>query len=263
MTGRRIHPLSKLFGWLVILFLAGPIVIVIGTSVSDTPFLAFPPQGFTLKWYANVFNHSGFLDTFIISMQVAIGGTLIALVTGLAAAYALTRYRMKIPGWYGSVFFLPFFIPEIVFGFSLLKTLIVQFQLPILPSLILGHAILCLPYMVRVIGASLAGFDFSIQEAAISLGMHPVKAFWTIVLPNIRSGVIAGMVLAFITSLNDMAVALFLTGPGISTLPIEVFTYVQQFFDPTVSAVSVLLMGVTILVMMLIERSLGLSKTVQ
>ena len=141
MTGRRIHPLSKLFGWLVILFLAGPIVIVIGTSVSDTPYLAFPPQGFTLKWYANVFNHSGFLDTFIISMQVAVGGTLIALVTGLAAAYALTRYRMKIPGWYGSVFFLPFFIPEIVFGFSLLKTLIVQFQLPILPSLILGHAI--------------------------------------------------------------------------------------------------------------------------
>jgi putative spermidine/putrescine transport system permease protein len=196
-------------------------------------------------------------------MEVALGGTMLALVAGLAAAYALSRYKLCLPRWYGSVFFLPFFIPEIVFGFSMLKTLIVQFELPILPSLMLGHAILCLPYMVRVIGAALSGFDFSIQEAAVSLGMHPVRAFWSIVLPNIRSGVIAGTVLAFITSLNDMAVALFLTGPGVSTLPIEVFTYVQQFFDPTVSAVSVLLMAVTIGVMALIERSLGLSKTIK
>nr|WP_319484860.1 ABC transporter permease [uncultured Cohaesibacter sp.] len=262
MSARKINPLSKFAGWLVIFYLAGPIIIVIGTSISDTPYLAFPPHGFTLKWYQKVFELNNFVESFVTSMEVALGGTMIALVSGLAAAYALSRYRFSLPRWLGAVFFLPFFIPEIVFGFSMLKTLIVQFELPILPSLMLGHAILCMPYMVRVIGAALSGFDFSIQEAAVSLGMHPVRAFWSIVLPNIRSGLIAGTVLAFITSLNDMAVALFLTGPGISTLPIEVFTYVQQFFDPTVSAVSVLLMAVTIGVMALIERSLGLSKTI-
>ncbi|MCC2614141.1 ABC transporter permease [Neorhizobium sp. Rsf11] len=263
MNRRKLHPLMHLAGWLVMLFLIGPVVIVLGTSVSDTTYLAFPPKGLTLRWFENVFAQDSFLSTFAISMQVAAGGTLLALMLGLAAAYALARYRTTIPAWYGSVFFLPFFIPEIVFGFSLLKTLIVLFELPVMPSLILGHAILCLPYMVRVIGASLASFDFSIKEAAVSLGMHPVRAFWTIVLPNIRSGMIAGVVLAFITSLNDMAVALFLTGPGISTLPIEVFTYVEQFFDPTVSAVSVLLMAVTTIVMILIERSLGLSQTIK
>lgn len=263
MQQRSVNPVVAAIGWLVMAFLMAPIVIVIGAAVSDTTYLAFPPQGFSLRWFGNVLQQRSFMASFQTSMQVAISATSIALAIGLFAAYGLARFGKTIPAWFGSVFLLPLFVPEIVFGFSLLKTVIVSLELPVTTALIVGHTIICLPYMVRVISASLSSFDFSIEEAAVSLGMHPIKVFLTIVLPNIRSGVIAAVVLAFITSLNDVAVSLFLTGPGVSTLPIEVFTYVEQFFDPSVAAVSVLLMGVTIIVMALVERTLGLGRAVK
>ena len=116
-----------------------------------------------------------------------------------------------------------------------------------------------LPYSVRVVSASLASFDFSVEEAAISLGSPPLKTFFTVVLPNIRSGVIAAFILAFITSINDVSVSVFLTGPGISTLPIQILAYMQQFFDPTIASVSVLLMALTVAVMAVVEATLGLT----
>jgi putative spermidine/putrescine transport system permease protein len=99
----------------------------------------------------------------------------------------------------------------------------------------------------------------SVEEAAISLGSPPAKTFFTIVLPNVRSGVIAAFILAFITSINDVSVSLFLTGPGISTLPIQILAHVEQFFDPTIASVSVLLMVLTVIVMVIVERTLGLT----
>jgi putative spermidine/putrescine transport system permease protein len=157
------------------------------------------------------------------------------------------------------LFVLPILVPEIVFGFALLKSLAVGTGVPIYAALLIGHTLLVLPYVVRVISASLASFDFSIEEAAISLGSAPVKTFFTIVLPNVRAGVIAAFILAFITSLNDVSVSLFLTGPGISTLPIQILAHVEQFFDPTVASVSVLLMFLTVAVMAVVERTLGLT----
>ena len=154
-------------------------------------------------------------------------------------------------------------VPEIVFGFSLLKGVIVEYELPVITALLIGHTIIAIPYAVRVVGASLAAFDFSAEEAAISLGASPLKTFFVVVLPNISSGIIAAFILAFITSLNDVSVSLFLTGPGVSTLPIELFTYVEQHFDPSVAAVSVLLMLLTIAVIAIVERTLGLSKVMR
>ena len=178
---------------------------------------------------------------------------------GVPAAYALNRFRIELPKWLGTLFVLPILVPEIVFGFALLKSLTVGTGAPIFLSLLIGHTLIVLPYVVRVISASLASFDFSIEEAAISLGSAPVKTFFTIVLPNVRAGVIAAFILAFITSLNDVSVSLFLTGPGISTLPIQILAHVEQFFDPTVASVSVLLMFLTVAVMAIVERTLGLT----
>ena len=154
---------------------------------------------------------------------------------------------------------LPILVPEIVLGFSLLKSVAVGMQTPIFLTLLVGHTLLVLPYCVRVVSASLASFDFSIEEAAISLGSPPLKTFFTIVLPNVRSGVIAAFILAFITSINDVSTSLFLTGPGISTLPIQILAHVEQFFDPTIASVSVLLMVLTVAVMAIVERTLGLT----
>ncbi|NSY19275.1 ABC transporter permease [Neorhizobium sp. AL 9.2.2] len=255
----RIHPLLGAFAALVFLFLLAPLVIIVGASLSDTSYLTFPPQGLTLRWFANIFEISAFRNTAITSFQVAILGTALSLLMGIPAAYALNRYRVELPKWLSTLFVLPILVPEIVFGFSLLKSITIGFGLPVYPSLILGHALLVLPYSVRVVGASLAAFDFSVEEAAISLGCPPLKTFLTVVLPNIRAGVIAAFILAFITSINDVSISVFLTGPGISTLPIQILAHMEQFFDPTIASVSVLLMLVTVGVMAIVEATLGLT----
>jgi putative spermidine/putrescine transport system permease protein len=255
----RIHPALGAFAVLVFLFLLAPLVIIVGASLSDTTYLTFPPQGLTLRWFSNIFEISAFRNTAITSFQVAILGTGLSLLIGIPAAYALNRYRVGLPKWLGTLFVLPILVPEIVFGFSLLKSITIGMGLPVYPSLIIGHALLVLPYSVRVVGASLAAFDFSVEEAAISLGCPPWKTFMTVVLPNIRAGVIAAFILAFITSINDVSISVFLTGPGISTLPIQILAHMEQFFDPTIASVSVLLMLVTVGVMAVVEATLGLT----
>jgi putative spermidine/putrescine transport system permease protein len=255
----RPHPILIIVAALVYLFLMVPLVIVVGAALSDTTYLTFPPQGLSLRWFENIFEISAFRRTIVTSLQIAFLGTMIALLIGIPAAYALNRFRVELPKWLGTLFVLPILVPEIVFGFALLKSLTVGTGTPIFLALLIGHTLIVLPYVVRVISASLASFDFSIEEAAISLGSAPVKTFCTIVLPNVRAGVIAAFILAFITSLNDVSVSLFLTGPGISTLPIQILAHVEQFFDPTVASVSVLLMFLTVAVMAIVERTLGLT----
>ncbi|CAN7229230.1 ABC transporter permease [Devosia sp. LjRoot3] len=259
MMPTKIHPALIGFTALVFLFLVGPLVIVVGAALSDTTFLTFPPQGLSLRWFQNIFEIDAFRRTILTSLQVAVLSTFVALLIGIPASYAMSRYRIQLPGWLSTLFVLPVLVPELVLGFSLLKNLAFQFNAPIFLSLVIGHTILILPYVIRVISASLASFDFSIEEAAISLGSPPLKTFFTVLLPNVRSGVIAAFILAFITSINDVSISIFLTGPGISTLPIQLLAHMEQFFDPTVASVSVMLMVLTVAVMAIVERTLGLT----
>ena len=259
MMKPRTSPLLVAFAALVYIFLVGPLVIVLGAALSDTTYLTFPPQGLSLRWFEKIFEVGAFRTTFVTSFQLAFLSTALALLIGIPAAYALNRYRIELPTSLSTVFVLPILVPEIVLGFSLLKSVAVGAGAPIFLTLLIGHTLIVLPYAVRVVSASLASFDFSIEEAAISLGSPPVKTFLTIVLPNIRSGVIAAFILAFINSINDVSTSLFLTGPGISTLPIAILAYVEQYFDPTVASVSVLLMLLTVAVMAVVERTLGLT----
>jgi putative spermidine/putrescine transport system permease protein len=256
---RRVSPFLIAFAALVYLFLLGPLVIIFGAAISDTSYLTFPPQGLTLHWFENIWNISAFRRTIVTSLQIAFLATGLALIIGIPAAYALNRYRIQLPGWLSTLFILPILVPELVLGFSLLRSINVGAGFPIFMTLLVGHTLLVLPYVVRVISAALSSFDFSIEEAAISLGSPAAKTFFTIVLPNVRSGVIAAFILAFITSINDVSISLFLTGPGISTLPIQILAHVEQFFDPTIASVSVLLMVLTVIVMAIVERTLGLA----
>ena len=242
----------------VFVFLQAPLLIIAAAAFSDTTFLAFPPRGFTWDWFANVFEVSAFRRTFWLSLQLAFLATTISLMLGIPAAYAMRKYGVKLPGFLSTIFILPILVPEIVFGFAMLQWLAAELRWPVFPTLLIAHSLIILPYSVRVVSASLATFDFAAQEAAVSLGCPPTRAFFAVVLPNIRAGILAAFILAFITSLNNVPVSLFLIGPGVSTLPIQMLTYVENFFDPTVAALSVLLMLFTVVVMIIVERTLGI-----
>ncbi|MFA5524133.1 MAG: ABC transporter permease [Tissierellales bacterium] len=249
----------KIFAFLVYFFLLAPLVIIFIASFGAEKSLVFPPNGFSLKWIANIFKIEMFRKTFLISMQLSVIGTIIALILGIPAAYALSRYNFKGKGFFNGIFLSPVLIPGIVLGFSLLKYLVIYSKLDIYTSLLIGHVIIIIPYIIRVISSSLSNFDYSIEEASMSLGANKIKTFFTVVLPNIRSGVIAAFILAFINSFNNVPISLFLTGPGVSTLPIQMLIHVEYNFDPTIAALSVLLMAMTAILMFIIERTLGLS----
>lgn len=249
----------SIFVFLVYFFLLAPLAIIVATSFGPDKSLAFPPKGFSLKWMANIFRTEMFRKSFLISLKVSVLGTFIGLLMGIPAAYALSRYDFRGKKFFSSIFLSPVLIPGIVLGFSLLKYLVIYGKWDIYTSLLIGHVIIIIPYIIRVISSSLSNFDYSIEEASMSLGANKVKTFFIVVLPNIRSGVIAAFILAFINSFNNVPVSLFLTGPGISTLPIQMLIHVEYNFDPTIAALSVILMIMTAVLMFIVEKTLGLS----
>lgn len=248
-----------LFTFLVFLFLLGPLLIISITSFEAGNILKFPPDEFSFRWYENILKVKMFFITFKTSIIVSLAGNLLALILGIPAAYALSRFDFRGKTVLNLIFVSPILIPGIVLGFALLRYVVVAYQFSIYMSLFVGHTIIMLPFVVRVISSSLSNFDFSIEEAAQSLGLSKVRAFFKVVLPNIKSGIIAAIMIAFLESFNNVDISVFMTGPGVSTLPIQMLTYVENYFDPTIAAISVLLMIITAIFMFMVERLMGLS----
>lgn len=248
-----------LFTLLVYMFLLGPLVIIAAASFEPGSVLKFPPTGLSFKWYHNILEVSLFMKTFYTSILVSLAGNVLALLLGVPAAYALSRFQFKGKEALNALFISPVLIPGIVLGFTMLKYLIATYHLPIYAALLFGHTVIMLPFIIRVIASSLSNFDFAVEEAALSLGAGHLKTFFKVVLPNIKSGIIAAVLIAFLESFNNVDISVFMTGPGVSTLPIQMLTYVENHFDPTIAAISVLLMLFTAVLMFLIERLMGLS----
>jgi ABC-type spermidine/putrescine transport system, permease component II len=248
-----------IFSIFVFAFLFVPLLIIVVTAFGEAPTITFPIKGFTFKWFANVFKSKAFVDSLILSGKLALYATLVALLVGIPAAYAISRFSMKGKGLLKSFFLSPTIVPGVVVGYSIFQFAILKLHMPVFQGLLLGHFLVVLPYIIRVVGSSLEQFDFSIEEAAWSLGCNKVQAFFKVVLPNITSGISAAFMLAFINSFNNIPVSMFLKGPGISTLPTTLMNYIEYNYDPTVSAVSVLLMLATIVIMFIVEKTLGIA----
>ncbi|MFD1484775.1 ABC transporter permease [Lacticaseibacillus baoqingensis] len=243
---------------IVLFFLIAPLIMVIITAFGTDATIAFPIHGFTLHWFANVFAQPDFVAGFKMSLIIALAASLLALVIGVPLVYALTRYNVHHQAWFQTLFLSPTFIPEIVIGFALYQGLVITVQLPLLLTLLIGHFLLCLPYVVRLVTASMVLMDEHIEEAAWVYGSSRLKAFLTVTIPNIRASLVAAFMLCFINSFNNIPISLFLNGPDLSMLPTAILNYLQNNYDPTVSAISVLLMLFTAAMMLLVEKGLGL-----
>ncbi len=258
MMAARKHLWLTVYSVGVFLFLVTPLVIIAITAFGEASTIRFPIQGFTVKWFIAVFDSHSFMSSLGLSFMLAIYATLLALAVGIPASYALGRTAFRRNSFLRSLFLSPVFVPGIVVGYALFKFLVIAMRLPVLAGLVMGHFLVILPYVIRVVGASLEHFDFSVEEVARSLGCNRAQAFVKAVLPNIGSGIIAAFMLAFINSFNNVPVSMFLSGPGVSTFPRTLISYIEYSYDPSVSAVSVLLMAVTVALMFLMERTLGI-----
>jgi putative spermidine/putrescine transport system permease protein len=244
----------------VIVFLQVPVVVVVLAAFSTTSYLTIPPQGVTFAWFGKVLGDPVYLSAIRMSLILAFGSTLISLVIGSAAAYAL--FRKALPGAEAITSFLmaPLILPAVVIGVALLQYYSLTGLRGSLAGLLMAHVVITVPYVVRSALASLSGLDLAVEEAARVLGASGFEAFRLVTLPLIRPGLVAGALFAFITSLDNVPVTIFLIGANQTTLPVLIFSSVEMGVDPSVAAVSTLLILATGIVLLIAERRAGIHR---
>jgi len=243
-------------------FLLAPLVVVLLTSFSNDGYLAFPPTHWGGGAYRALLANANFAAGLRVSLLLASAVTLVTLVIGTAAAYAIARYRFPGSGMLLGLFTAPLLLPAIILGLALLLVFAQIGLLATFPGLMLGHALVALPFVVRIVLTALRGIPPALEDAAATLGAPPWRVFIRIVLPLMIPGLTAAAALAFLASFDEVVISLFLVGPRLTTLPIEVFHYVQYRADPQLSALSVVLIGFTLVLILVIERSLGFLRAV-
>ena len=256
----RKNKVLTIWAAIVFAFLMIPLLIITVTAFGGGSAITFPIESFSTKWFANVFALKSFRRSFLTSLEVALLATCISLLDrnpGWLTRWREPRFKRK--AVLKSIFLSPTIVPGIVIGFIMYQCLILTLRIPVFAGLLAGHFMVTLPYVIRVVGSSMEQFDFSIEEAAWSLGCPKGAAFFKVVLPNVTSGISSAFMLAFINSFNNIPVSMFLSGPGVSTFPSTLMNYIEYNYDPTVSAVSVLLMAATVVIMVIVDRTLGIA----
>jgi putative spermidine/putrescine transport system permease protein len=242
-----------------------PIVTVAILSFTSAATTQFPPPGFGLRWYRVTWSMLFGPDADMVRLREAlltslmVGGAtaLVCLAVGLPAAYALVRYDFKGKTLVDELVDLPVIFPAIVLGIALL---IVASALPFDPGvaqLIVAHSIIALPFMIRNIAASLHGLDPSLQEAANTLGATPLRAFAEIVLPVIRGGIASGLMIVFVLSFNEFTLTYFLSSVDVFPLSIWLFQKSNSTLDPSIFAVSTIIILINIAIIIVVDRLAG------
>lgn len=227
-------------------FILLPLFLVSWLAFFRNEVVVFPPDGYTLRWFGAILDQRNFVDGFLTSLQVGIFAMLAGLALGVPASLGLARYRFPGRESLGLVLLLPLVVPGVVAGTAIyvfqVETEILT-RLPLvasLPGLVLAHVIITIPWTVRLVTASLIGFDRTVEEAAQNLGAGPWTTFRRVTLPLIRPGVVAAALFGFIISFGNLEMTLFLVGPGRTTLPIAILQYLEWRIDPVIAAVSFL-----------------------
>ncbi len=246
------------------LLVLGPILIVLVTAFSPTEFFVFPPPGLSLRWFSAFFANESLRDAFLRSLQIAALSSALATVLGTMAALSVARRRGLWITILQSLFLAPLIFPAIVFGLSLLLFFKLIGGVPEFLGLVIAHAILGTPFVVRSVSASILAVDPVLEEASQSLRAGPFRTFALVTIPLIWPGIISGAVFALILSLGELNTALFLTGPGVTTLPIEIFSYLQfQGGQLIIAAASAVQVGIIAVLVIAVERAVGLRRIVR
>ena len=256
----RAERLLGLYVALVMLFLALPIAIVIPSAFSDGSALTFPPQGFSLKWFRAILDRPALLAACWNSAAIAVMATAVSLVVGTLSAFTLQRYDFPGRQALMLLFLTPLVFPAIVLAAAIAMVLAPLGLVRNFWGLVLAHIIVTLPYVVRTVSATLAEIDRAYEEAALTLGANPWTSFRDITLPLLRPGLVAGATFSLIISFDEFTISLFLVGSGMMTLPIEMYNYAEYSLDPTLAAVSTLLVLATTVAVLAVERTVGLGK---
>ena len=236
---------------LVVIFLVLPALLVIPMSFSESRFLQFPPRGLSLRWYVHYFGSIEWQAATFISFRAAILTALVATPIGTMAAYGLHVSRFPLTRFIQVALITPIMIPVILVAIGVFFLYAKTGLNSTTPGLVMAHTVMAIPFVLVTVTAGLKSYDMNQELVARSLGASRLRAFLTITLPQIRFSVISGALLAFITSLDEVVIALFIAGGDMATLTKRMFNALRDEIDPTVAAISTLLILISVLLLVL------------
>ncbi|ANH07101.1 ABC transporter permease [Shinella sp. HZN7] len=259
----EIHKTSwpmRILVFVLFVYLLAPVILVFPLSFSGDQVLRFPPSFWSTRWYSALFANSQMLKAFWTSLSLAAIVTALSIVIAVPAAWVMTRLKFTGRDLLFNLFTAPLLLPTIVLGLAILIVFASFGLLATMQGLVFAHLVVTLPYALRVLAVSLSTQDRACEEAARTLGAKPLTVFFRVTVPMLTPGIVAAAALCFLVSFDEVVITLFLTGPRISTLPVELYNYVYNQADPLVAAASALLILLTLAVIMIVERAMGLGK---
>jgi putative spermidine/putrescine transport system permease protein len=243
-----------------VIFLMTPLVVTVAVSFGSSSVFTLPPPDWSMRWYDRLANTRGLMPSLVTSLEVAAFSTLVALVLGTLCAIALVRGRF--PGRDSIATFLisPLMLPGLVVGIAMLQGFKVAGLREAFSSLLVAHVVITLPYVVRTVLAALSLFDFSLIDAARTLGCSYPKALMRVLVPALGPAFITSGMFAFLASMDNYPISIFFTDAWTKTLPIQMLQYVEENPDPTIAAISTGLVMLAILALVVGDRLVGLRK---
>lgn len=244
---------------LIYTFMLIPIFITAAVSFNEGNRSKFPPEGFSLKWWREALS-AEWIDPILFSLRLATGASIIAAILGLMLAFALHRYRFPGRDALITLSLAPLMLPALITSIGLLQFFhFTGFRDWIgMPSLILGHVAVSIPYTVRTITISLHTMPPNLELAAMNLGARRLTVLRTITLPLIKSGIFVGVVFTFIQSFNNVSLSLFISRPGAQPIPIVILNFMEYGFAPTLAAVAIITVVIPLVLIVLAERMVGI-----
>ncbi len=236
---------------LVMAFLVLPTIIVIPMSFSASQYLEFPPRQWSLRWYANYVNSAAWMQATATSLKAGLLTTLVATPLGTMAAYGLHVSRLGSARLVMPVLLMPIIVPVILVGIGAFYAYVRLKLVNTLTGVVLAHSMLAVPLVVMVVTSALKSYDMNQEMVARSLGASRPRAFLLVTLPQIRFAVVTSAVLSFLTSFDEVVVAMFVSGGDNSTLTRNMFNALRDQIDPTIAAISTVMIAISSLLILL------------
>ncbi|RFC62217.1 ABC transporter permease [Fulvimarina endophytica] len=242
-------------------FLLLPIVFIAALSFGSSQWLIFPPPSWTTRWYSELFADQRWLDAALNSLKIGLVVTVLSVVIGLAASFALVRGRFRGRETLKALFLTPMILPVVVLAVALYAFFLRLGINGTMTGFVIAHLLVALPFSILALTTALEGFDKSIEDAAILCGASPFEAKMRVTLPGISAGLFSAAIFSFLTSWDEVVLAIFMASPTLQTLPVRIWSTLRQDLTPVVASVSTLLVLVTIVLMLLVALiRKGLSK---
>lgn len=253
-------PLALLYHALFITFILAPLAVVVAVAFTDKGYISFPTDGLSLRWFKAILDATEIKNAFWFSAQLGLASASIAIVLAVPAALAITRYRFPGREALMAFFMSPLMIPHVVLGAAFLRFFNIAGLSGSFFWLMLTHVICIMPYALRMVLAAATGMSREIEHAGASLGASRTTVFFRITVTLLMAGIAGGWMLSFIQSFDELTMTVFVATPGTMTLPVAMYNHIAQTIDPLVTSVSTVLIVGTLVLMVILDRLVGLEK---